>query len=216
MREQGIGYAELSFNPALHPDDGGWLDGVTAGRRRARELGVEIAWIVELVRGAPEPSNRRAVEIALVTDGVCGVGLVGDEAISAAPLAPLFERARSAGLGVMPHAGQSGGPEAVWEAIDVLGAARVAHGVSATGDQGLLRELARREVCLCVCPSSNRRIGLRPDYAALAAAGVPLTVNTDDPSFVGTTLERELRLARELGLDRERLVAAAWRHRFTR
>jgi len=70
-------------------------------------------------------------------------------------------------------------------------------------------------VCLCVCPSSNHRIGLRPDFRVLADAGVALTVNTDDPAFVPTTLEAELRQAEtSLGLDRDSLVAAAWRHRF--
>jgi adenosine deaminase len=115
----------------------------------------------------------------------------------------------------MPHAGQVGGPEVVREAVEALGATRVAHGVSAAGDPALMRVLAEREVCLCVCPSSNARVGLRPDYGRLARAGVPLTVNTDDPAMVPATLLRELEVAETRhGLDRAALVAAAWRHRF--
>lgn len=216
MSQQGIAYAEISFNPSLHPGTG-WLEGVTSGRRRVeKELGIEIGWLVEMVRGGPAVDSERALEIALTTEAVVGIGLVGDESISAASIAPLIERARGAGLGFMPHAGQAGGPEVVREAVEVLGATRVAHGVSAAGDPDLMGLLAKREICLCVCPSSNARVGLRPDYAKLAAAGIPLTVNSDDPAMVPTTLLRELEIAETRhGLSREALVAASWEHRFT-
>ncbi len=216
MSQQGIAYAEVSFNPGLHPG-AGWLDGVASGRRRAeKELGVEIAWLVEMVRGAPAAASERALDIALSTEAVVGIGLVGDESISAVSIAPLIERARGAGLEFMPHAGQVGGPEVVREAVEVLGAVRVAHGVSAARDPELMALLAERDVCLCICPSSNAHVGLRPDYGKLAAAGIPVTVNTDDPAFVPTTLPRELDIAEsQHGLIREALVAASWRHRFT-
>lgn len=215
MSEQNITYAEISFNPSLHPGRH-WLDGVVRGGRRAKdELGVEIAWLVEMVRGASIEDNERTLDLALATEAVVGVGLVGDESISALSIAPLIERARASGLGFMPHAGQAGGPEVVREAVQVLGATRVAHGVSAAGDLELLRLLAEREVCLCVCPSSNARVGLTPDYGKLAAAGIPLTVNTDDPAMVATTLTRELELAEtKHGLSRDALIAASWRYRF--
>ncbi len=212
MAGQRIAYAEVSFNPALHPGTD-WVAGVERGRERARaELGVEIAWLVELVRGAP--TNDAAVELAMATPGVVGLGLVGDEGISSAALVPLLSRARAAGLRLMPHAGQTGGPEVIREAVEVLGAERIAHGVSALRDPALCELLARREICLCVCPSSNQRIGLRPDYKTLADAGIALTVNTDDPAMVGTTLPAELDIAEALGLDRESLIANAARNRF--
>jgi adenosine deaminase len=215
MSEQGIAYAEISFNPGLHPGDG-WIDGVSRGRRRAEdELGIEIAWLVEMTRGEPLGSSERALEIALTTEAVVGIGLVGDESISALPIAPLVERARRAGLGFMPHAGQIGGPGVVREAVELLGAARVAHGVSAAGDPELMALLAARSICLCVCPSSNAHVGFKPDYGRLAAAGIPLTVNTDDPAFVPTTLLRELDISeKQHGLSRERLVEASWQYRF--
>jgi adenosine deaminase len=217
MAGQHITYAEISFNPSLHPVDG-WIDGVVRGRASvARELGIQISWLVELVRGGSATANARALEIALAIDGVVGVGLVGDESISAAPLAGLVERGRAAGLGFMPHAGQVGGPEVVREAVEVLGAARVAHGVGAEPDAEVLRLLVDRGVCLCVCPSSNARIGLKPSYRKFADLGIPLTVNTDDPAMVPTTLERELTVAESVhGLNREALIAAAWKHRFGR
>jgi adenosine deaminase len=215
MAGQHITYAEISFNPSLHATDG-WIDGVVRGRASvAREFGIEIAWLVELVRGGSATANERALDIALATEGVVGVGLVGDESISAAPLAGLVDRARAAGLGFMPHAGQVGGPDVVREAVELLGATRVAHGVGAESDSDVLRLLVDRGVCLCVCPSSNARIGLKPNFRKLADLGIPLVVNTDDPAMVPTTLERELTLAETIHrLNREALVAAAWQHRF--
>jgi len=212
MAQQHVAYAEVSFNPALHPGTE-WLTGVRRGRDRARaEHGVEIAWLVELVRGAA--GNDEAVELALATPGVVGLGLVGDETIGSATLRPLLARARAHGLRLMPHAGQTGGPEVIREAVEVLGAERIAHGLSALGDPSVRDLLVARDICLCVCPSSNRRVGLRPDYRALAEAGIALTVNTDDPTMVGTTLTAELEIAEGLGLDRTTLIANAAHHRF--
>jgi adenosine deaminase len=215
MASQHITYAEISFNPSLHQADG-WIEGVIRGRASvAQEFGIEISWLVELVRGGPAAANERALEIALTTEGVVGVGLVGDESISAAPLIGLVDRARSAGLGFMPHAGQVGGPDVVREAVEMLGAVRIAHGVGAERDREVLQLLVDRGVCLCVCPSSNARIGLKPDFHKFAELGIPLVVNTDDPAMVPTTLQRELTVAEtDFGLDRGALIDAAWRHRF--
>ncbi|HEY6117959.1 MAG TPA: adenosine deaminase [Candidatus Dormibacteraeota bacterium] len=215
MAAQGIGYSELSFNPSLHPGSE-WIGGVERGRERAREeFGVEIAWLVEMSRELPAAENELALDIALATEGVVGLGLVGDESIPAEPLASLIDRAHSKGLRFMPHAGQTGGPEVVREAVEILGADRIAHGVAAIDDTSLLTLLADRRVCLCVCPSSNAKIGLRADYGRLASPGVPLTVNSDDPSMVGTTLARELELAEtQHRLDVGALVEASLRYRF--
>jgi adenosine deaminase len=217
MASQHITYAEISFNPSLHAADG-WIDGIVRGRKSvSREFGIEISWLVELVRGGSDGDNERALDIALTTEGVVGMGLVGDESISAVSLGGLVERARAAGLDFMPHAGQVGGPEVVREAVEVLGATRVAHGVGAEPDADVMRLLVDRGVCLCVCPSSNARIGLKPNFRKFADLGIPLVVNTDDPAMVPTTLQRELTVAETAyGLSREALIAAAWQHRFGR
>src|SRR5256885_11596044 len=161
MRAEGIDYAEISINPSLH-EGAEWTAGMASGRDRAKRAGLEIAWLFELVRGLPSRENEWAVDLALDTDGVVGLGLVGDQSGSAAGLKPLIDRARKAGLGFMPHAGQVGGPEVVREAVEVLGASRVAHGVAAAGDEALMQTLARRGICPCICPSSNPSIRLRP------------------------------------------------------
>lgn len=213
MQEQGIAYAEISVNPSLH-EGAEWTAGLASGRQMAKDkFGVEIAWLFELVRGGDE--NEWAVDLALDTEGVVGLGLVGDESVPAAELKLLIDRARRGGLGFMPHAGQVGGPDVVREAVDVLGATRIAHGVVATADESLMKSLAGRHVCLCVCPSSNARIGLKPDYRKLVDRGIALTINSDDPPMVGTTLTDELEIAeRDFGLDRSALIETAWKYRF--
>src|SRR5205823_4673065 len=96
-----------------------------------------------------------------------------------------------------------------------LHADRIAHGVAALRDASVIHMLVDRGVCLCVCPSSNARIGLRPDYGKHAQAGVPMTVNSDDPATGGTTRTKELELAETAhGLHRDTLIAAAWEYRF--
>src|SRR5690349_2394793 len=113
MAEQGIAYAEVSFEPNLHEGEE-WIAGVERGRERARhEHGVEIAWLVELMRGAPLGSNERALDIALATNGVVGLGLVGPESADASELGPLIDRAHAKGLRFMPHAGQTGDADVV-------------------------------------------------------------------------------------------------------
>ena len=216
MAAQDIAYSEVSFNPSLHPGSE-WIAGVERGRERAREeFGVELMWLVELARDGSIHDNELALDIALATEGVVGLGLVGDESIPSEPLASIIDRARAKGLRFMPHAGQVGGPEVVRDAVEVLGADRIAHGVSSLRDPAVIRLLIDRGICLCVCPSSNARIGLRPDYRKLAEAGVALTVNSDDPAMVGTTLSTELELAETAhGLHRDTLIAAAWDHRFS-
>jgi len=215
MAAQGIAYAEVSFNPSLHPGSE-WIAGVERGRDRAREeFGVEIAWLVEMSRELPAVENELALDIALATGGVVGLGLVGDESIPAEPLASLIDRAHSKGLRFMPHAGQVGGPEVVREAVEILHADRIAHGIASLQDDSVVQLLVDRGLCLCVCPSSNARIGLRPDYARFAQAGLPLTVNSDDPAMVGTTLAKELELAEtKYRLAVGALLDASWRYRF--
>jgi len=109
--------------------------------------------------------------------------------------AEAFRRAGAAGLGRTVHAGESSGPDGVWDAIDLLGADRIDHGVRAIEDASLVNELARRQITLNICPDSNLRGGLYPSLAEhpidrLRRAGVPVTLNTDDPGLKGLRLEQ--------------------------
>ena len=118
-----------------------------------------------------------------------------------------FDRARAAGLHSVPHAGETTGPQTIWEAITDLGAERIEHGITAVHDQELLGYLAEHQIALDVCPTSNVALKVvdhldRHPIRELAAAGVPVTVNSDDPPMFATDLNSEYAIAaRLLDLD---------------
>jgi len=135
--------------------------------------------------------------------GVVAVDLAGREPdVDVRPFAPLFERARSRGLGVTIHAGEWVGAQSVRDALDVAAPERIGHGVRAVEDRSLLKLLARLGTVLEVCPSSNVDSGVTPSLEqhplpALLRAGVRVTLNTDDPAICGLTLGAEFARVRD-------------------
>src|SRR5262249_31208173 len=119
--------------------------------------------------------------------------------------APVFESAKSEGLGSVPHAGEVAGPESIRGALDALKADRIRHGIRAVEDPELLAELAEREVVLDVSPVSNVRTGAVASLAEhplpkLVEAGVLCSISTDDPAMLDTNLTRDYDAARTLGV----------------
>jgi adenosine deaminase len=115
--------------------------------------------------------------------------------------AEAFRRAGECGLRRTVHAGESSGPEGVWDAVDLLGADRIDHGVRAIEDPALVRILAERQIPLGICPTSNVVLKVYPSIQehpieALRKAGVRLSVNTDDPALLGASLVGEYALCR--------------------
>src|SRR5206468_7575326 len=140
--------------------------------------------------------------------GLVSFGLGGPEIGWPRPqFKPYFDQARAAGLHAVPHAGESTGPQTIWDSIRELGAERIGHGTSATQDRELLEYLAEHDIALEVCPTSNVATKVVPSLdehpiVDMAAAGVPVTVNSDDPPMFATTLNREYAIAADLlGLD---------------
>jgi adenosine deaminase len=186
-----------------------------AGRWAERKSGIGVAFIVSANRTRP-PSE--AVELARLAakhagDGVVALGLADDETLGAAELfGEAFAIARDAGLIRAPHAGEHGGPGSVRSALDVLGAQRIEHGVRSVDDPDLLRRLADDGVTLDVCPTSNVVLRVVPTLAdhplpRLLAAGVPISLNADDPLFFGSGILAEYELGRRsFGLD-DRMLA---------
>jgi aminodeoxyfutalosine deaminase len=126
-----------------------------------------------------------------------------------------FDRARAAGLRSVPHAGETMGPESVWDALASLGAERIEHGIGAVTDQRLLGHLVEHQIALDICLTSNVALRVVPDLdhhpiRKLVDGGVTVTINTDDPPMVGTDLNTEYAIAaRLLDLDERGLIELA-------
>jgi len=139
-------------------------------------------------------------------EGVVAFGLANNEAgHPPEPFAQAFAIACDAGLISAPHAGELAGPESVRGALDALAPRRLGHGVRAVEDPPLVTQLADAGICCDVCPTSNLRLRMYPSIAehpvgALLAAGVPVSLNADDPLMFGSGLVDEYQLVRD-GLD---------------
>jgi adenosine deaminase len=189
-----------------------------AGRQASTATGVGVGWLVSIDRTL---SPALAVEQATVAaryagDGVVALGLANNEAAGAPqPFAAAFAIAREAGLISAPHAGEHGGPESVRGALDDLGADRIQHGVRAVEDGDLVARLAHDGICLDVCPTSNVSLSVVSDLArhplpALLDAGVPCSINADDPLLFSVGLFDEYAVCRDhLGLEDAALAACA-------
>jgi aminodeoxyfutalosine deaminase len=213
MARQQVRYAEVTFSASTHcfslgvPFDT-FFTGLNSGRLRAQaEFGVEMRWIFDIVRDIPDEAlNRKRAEytvaVALegMNEGVVALGLGGAE-VGHPPeqFAPWFEKAREGGLHSIPHAGETVGPASIWGAIQTLGAERIGHGVRSIEDSRLIAYLSEHGIPLEVCPTSNICLGVYTDignhpFPHLHAAGIPITVNSDDPPLFNTTLNREVGL----------------------
>ena len=223
-KADGVVYVEATLAPVLHArlfdgDVEAALDFLLAAAKREEErTGVVIRAMIASDRTGPvEPviaDARLAAKYA--GRGVVAFGLHSDErGFPAAPFAAAFDIAREAGLLITPHAGELVGPESVREAVEVLHADRILHGIRVIEDPALTAEVARLGVCLDVCPSSNVVLHVVADLEhhplpALLAAGVTCSINADDPIQFGPNVLEEYQLSRDrLGLTDEQLAGCA-------
>jgi adenosine deaminase/aminodeoxyfutalosine deaminase len=209
--------AEDAANPRLFEEI---FEGLERARVRGeRELGVTLYWIYDAVRhfsvAEGERVFRLAVKLKEEFPSIIGIGLGGDERVTASePYRAIYAEAGGAGLRLTNHAGETTGPEAIWEALSV-GSERLGHVLSAGRDETLIAELREKHVPLELNPSSNVRTGgcakweehpLRRYFDA----GLFVTLNSDDPAFFGSTLENEYRLAAKVqGFTKEELAELA-------
>lgn len=218
---EGTTYVELISSPD-HAKNVGLTEeehraGIFQGIDDARAAtGIEGRILVSIVRNfGVEAAERVAAEVAAMPhEYVVGFNMAGDEAgFPAADFTRAFAIAHDAGLGCTCHAGEHAGPESVRAALALPGVVRLSHGVRAIEDPALVAELAERQIVLEVCPTSNVALGVFPTYdahpfPALLAAGVPVTLASDDPPYFGATIGGEYGVARtHFGLDDEALRA---------
>jgi len=193
------------------------LDGPFA--EAEQDGGATVGLCVSLSRASSAAAADELVELVLSFDHprVVGLSIDGNEAGGShnERFAGAFARAGRAGLHRCAHAGESSGPDGVREAVDLLGAERIDHGIRCIEDPTLVEELARRAVPLDICPTSNVVLGIVADLAshpleALRRAGVPMSLNTDDPVLYGIDLVGEYeRCAMTFGWGRAELGQVA-------
>lgn len=228
---QRVRYAEVTITPYSLIDalDQGLtieslLEGLEAGRARVRtELGIELRWVFDIPRNRAFSDYRnggdyvpgaaeRTLDYALMgmNYGVIGLGLGGNEVNAPPePFAHVFARAKEYGLRSLPHAGESEGAASVWGAIHQLCADRIGHGVRSVEDDRLLEYLAEHQIPLEISPTCNVCLNFYPHLDAhplplIDKAGLLITINSDDPQLINTTLSQEYQLLMDafgLGVD---------------
>jgi adenosine deaminase len=223
LAAQQVRYAELTITPyssiSRRIGAEAFCEAIEDARRRAaRDHGIALRWTFDISGELGVAAGDATLDIALRIrpDGLISFGLGGPEiGVPRALFAPHFDAARASGLHSVPHAGESTGPATVWDAIRTLGAERIGHGISAAQDPALMDYLVRHDIPLEVSPTSNVRTACvasieEHPLPRLVAAGVPLSINSDDPPMFGTTLNREYAVAAQLlGADEARVAELA-------
>jgi adenosine deaminase len=217
--EQGAIYVELTASPdhaaLVGLSDEEHLDGIARGIDDARAHGIEGRILISAVRNFGVEQALRVARHAAERPHpyVVGFSMAGDEENFPADLfAEPYAIAAAAGLGCTMHAGEWAGAESVRAALE-LPITRISHGVRAIEDPALVAELAERRIVLECCPTSNVVLGVYPGYAEhplprLAAAGVRITLGSDDPPYFGATIGGEYEVAQaQLGFDEDDLKA---------
>jgi len=202
----GVGYADLIVNPthwsAWRNRLDAFVDALDAGFHEAEADGLSpVGLCLSLLRQQTASEALELVDWLLERrhPRVVALSIDGNEAAAGRTgprFAAAFKRAADAGLHRTVHAGESSGPEGVRDALDYLYAERIDHGIRAIDDPIVVAELAARRVPLNVCPGSNVKLGLYADRQshpldALRRAGVAVSINTDDPAFMGSDLVSE-------------------------
>jgi adenosine deaminase len=206
---EGLDYVELRFSPYY--------------MAQAHKLSVPEV-VAAVIQGCQDGAKQTGVEVNLIgilsrtfgtaacdeelngllqhKDHIRALDLAGDELGFPAPLfVDHFKQARDAGWKITVHAGEADGPQSIWNAINLLGATRIGHGVAAKDDEALMAYLAKHHIGIESCPTSNYQTATVADTAnhplkLFLERGIEVTLNTDDPGVSAITLEDEYRVAR--------------------
>lgn len=203
LEAEGIAYVELTLAAGVVIWKQQDLAAVyLAVQQAAAASPVEVHWNLDSIRQFGPELAMQVVEFAVHQrgNGVVSIGIGGDEAGGPAHwFADAYRAARESGLHLTAHAGETAGPESIWAALEI-GAERIGHGIRAIDDPVLVAHLRDRQIPLEVCITSNVMTGAVPSLGQhpvrrLFDAGVPITLNTDDPGIFRTSLDREFAIA---------------------
>ena len=220
-REEGVRHVEVFFDPQTHIARGVKLETVVRGISRAlaeaRQRGMTSHLIMCFLRDRSADDAMATLEQALAhRDLIFGVGLDSAE-VGHPPekFRDVFDRAIGAGFRAVAHAGEEGPPEYIWQALDVLGAERIDHGVRCLEDRSLVQRLRADRIPLTVCPFSNVKLRVvdtleQHPLAKMLEHGLCATVNSDDPAYFGGYVGANLAgVAKALRLDDDTIVELA-------
>jgi adenosine deaminase len=220
-RAQGVRHVEIFFDPQTHTTRGIAFGAVVGGIGRAlaeaRPLGMTSHLIMCFLRDLSADDAMATLEQAIAhRDQIFGVGLDSAE-VGNPPekFRGVFGRASSEGFRAVAHAGEEGPPDYIWQALDLLGAERIDHGVRCLEDRRLVQRLEADRTPLTVCPFSNvklRVVGTLEQHplATMLERGLCATVNSDDPAYFGGYVGENLAgVAKALQLDDDTLVQLA-------
>ncbi len=211
LARQQVRYVELTCSPVTNVRAGvpieAFVDAIEDVRVVAeRDLGLTMRWIWDIPGELGLPAGVETLGYALDhgPSSLIGFGLGGPEiGVPRPQFADVYAKARAAGLHAIPHAGETTGPQTIWDAINLLGAERIGHGTSAVQDPALLVYLAEHHIPVEVSPTSNiatRAVATFAEHPlrAMVEAGVPVSINSDDPPMFSTTLTAEYGVAAAL------------------
>lgn len=218
-KTQGLDYTELRFSPyymamnfklniaeVVHQI-------ANAVEQGSKDFGVKVNLIGILSRTFGVDACQQELDGILAhKDRITALDLAGDELNFPAELfVPHFNAARDAGLAITVHAGEADGPQSIWNAINLLGATRIGHGVAATQDPKLMEYLAKHQIAIESCPTSNYQTATVGDLTrhplkTFLDNEVLVCLNTDDPAVSNITLEHEYKVAKDvIGLSQQEL-----------
>jgi adenosine deaminase len=219
---QGVRHAEIFFDPQTHTARGIDFSTVVNGITGAlvdgeRTLGITSRLILCFLRHLSAAAAMATLEVALPhRDAITAVGLDSSE-VGFPPenFAEVFARARAEGFLAVAHAGEEGPPEYIWQALDLLGARRIDHGVQCLRDDRLVERLVAEQIPLTVCPLSNVKLRVFPELRRhnvrkLLERGLLVTINSDDPAYFGGYIgDNYTATAAALDLTDEQMIQVA-------
>jgi adenosine deaminase len=193
----GVCHAEVHLDPQAHLARGVALEIVMEGVSAALESaehrhGISTGLIIAMLRDHSAESAMKTLDAVLAMGTpIIGIGLDSTEiGISPSKFVDVFAKAQALGLHRVAHAGEEGPPENIWQALDLLKAERIDHGIRSMEDEALVSRLASQRIPLTVCPLSNVRLKVVDSVLAhplpeMMRRGLLVTVNSDDPAYFG-------------------------------
>jgi len=204
-----IRYLELRFNPVAlakfqgfsYDEVAEWVIAATKSAQVDHDIQVRLIAQIGRDESIAVAQQVAKVAVAFQDQGFVGIDLAGDEiSYSATRFAEVFQWAKSQGLSITVHAAEAGHANNIREAVELLGADRIGHGVRAMEDLSVMDLLTKHEITLEMCPTSNLQTGTISSLGqhplwAYQQVGIRVTINTDDPSISNTTLTDEYLVA---------------------